>query len=48
MFLGYTTQSKGYRVYNLQTKILSLVEMLRFMKMLHGIGKKKKLLKVTF
>ncbi|RDY06296.1 hypothetical protein CR513_09745, partial [Mucuna pruriens] len=44
IFLGYSTQSKGYQVYNLQTKKLSItIEMLMLMKMLLGIGKKKRL-----
>ena len=46
IFLRYSTQSKGYRVQPIK-KSLSLVEMLKLMKMLLGIMKKKKLLKAT-
>ncbi|KAK4397229.1 Retrovirus-related Pol polyprotein from transposon TNT 1-94 [Sesamum angolense] len=42
IFLGYSTQSKGYRIYHLKTKKLITVEMLSSTKTPCGIGMKKK------
>lgn len=41
IFMGYNMQSKGYRVYNLQTKNASSIEMLRLMKIFLGWGSRK-------